>query len=247
MAQSRNWGVLSSFVSIAFLACSAVPHLRDLPMLFIDYRGLKYLAKIQDCWRFTRPFEPLTSEFLVGNAEENDVFLDIGAHVGIHAIRLAQEVSKVIALEPEPENYSLLYRNIFINNLSGKFIVLPIAISDRDGYAYLCLKTSSGAHTLEDSVNCRKRVKIITLRIDTLLKVLKVSKVDIVKIDVEGHENKVVNGMERLLNYNPPRILVIETKKDNTNLRESLIEKGYRVQVLDCWNSMCNYGFYMAK
>jgi len=106
---------------------------------------------------------------------------------------------------------------------------------------------SSGAHTLEDSVGCRKRIRVITLKVDTLLKVLRIGKVDVVKIDVEGHEDKVINGMKRLLNYNPPRVLVIETRRDNLSLRELIIEKGYRVQVLDCWNSTCNYGFYIVR
>jgi len=213
--------------------------------MYIDFNRFKYYARIQDYWRFTKPFEPLTSEFLARNAEENDIFLDIGAHIGIHTIRLAQKVSKIIALKPE--NYSFLYKNVLINNSSDKVIVLPIAASDKDGYAYLCIKPSSGAHTLEDSASCRKRTRVITLKVDTLLKVLKISKVDVVKIDVEGHEDKVINGMKRLLSYNPPRILVIETRRGNLSLRELIIEKGYRVQVLDCWNSTCNYGFYMVK
>jgi len=215
--------------------------------MYIDFNRFKYYARIQDYWRFTKPFEPLTREFLARNADENDVFLDVGAHIGIYAIKLAQRVLKVIALEPEPKNYSFLCKNVLINNLSYKVIALPIAASDKDGYAYLCIKPSSGAHTLEDSISCRKRTRVITLKVDTLLKVLKVSKVDIVKIDVEGHEDKVINGMKSLLSHNPPRILVIETRRDNLSLRELIIEKGYRVQVLDCWNSTCNYGFYMMR
>jgi len=247
MRHLRNGIVLSSLLSIAFRVCSTIPLLRDLPIPFIDHKGLKYFAKIQDYWRFTKPFEPLTSEFLARNAEENDIFLDIGAHIGIHAIRLAQKVSKVIALEPEPENYSFPYKNILINNLSNKVIVLPIAASDKDSYAYLCVKSSSGAHTLEDLSNCVKTIKITTLRVDTLFRILNIKNIDIVKIDVEGHENNVVRGMNKLLSYNPPRVLVIETKRSNSSLREFLAELGYKVVVLDCWDSTCNYGFYMVK
>jgi len=223
------------------------PLLRDLPVTLTDSEGLKYRVRVQGLWRFSRPFEPLTSKFLISNVDESDTFLDVGAHIGIYIIKLAQRVSKVIALEPEPENYSFLYKNVLINNLSDKVIVLPIAASDRDGYACLCIKMSSGAHTLEDSVSCRKRIRVITLKVDTLLKVLGIGKVNIVKIDVEGHEDKVINGMKRLLSYNPPRILVIETRRDNLSLRELIIEKGYRVQVLDRRNSTCNYDFYMIR
>ena len=91
-------------------------------------------------WRFAKPFEPLTYNFLMKNVRKNDVFLDVGAHIGIYTVKLARKVSKVIALEPEPKNYSFLRRNIFINGVNNKVIALPIAASDNDGYADLCVK-----------------------------------------------------------------------------------------------------------
>ena len=66
---------------------------------YVDLYGFKYYVRIQDHWRFTKPFEPLTNKFLARNATESDVFLGIGAR----------------RLEPEPENYSFLYRNIHMN------------------------------------------------------------------------------------------------------------------------------------
>jgi len=96
-------------------------------MRFIDFYGVKLLAKLQDCWRFVQPFEPLTHEFIVSHAKEGDIFLDVGAHVGIYAVKLARKVSKVIALEPEPQNYGFLYRNILVNGLGDKIIALPVA------------------------------------------------------------------------------------------------------------------------
>jgi FkbM family methyltransferase len=81
------------------------------------------------------------------------------------------------------------------------------------------VKSSSGAHTLEDLRNCVKTIKIATLRVDTLLRILNVKNIDIVKIDMEDHENKVISGMDKLLNRNPPRVLVIETQRSNLSLR----------------------------
>mgnify|MGYP000344834382 CR=1 FL=1 len=230
-----------------FAIYNKFPLLRNLPIIFVDAEGFRYHAEIQDWWRFAKPFEPLTREFLVKNAEENDVFLDVGAHIGIYTVRLAEIVRRVIALEPEPRNYRFLLRNVIINGVNDRVVVLPIAASDRDGYAYLCIKRSSGAHSLEEAKSCVKRVKVIIMNIDTLLRILNVDRVDMVKIDVEGHEDKVVKGMTNLLDRNPPRVIVLETKKENLNLRSYLVEKGYRYTVLDCWDSTCNYGFYLVK
>jgi hypothetical protein len=41
--------------------------------------------------------------------------------------------------------------------------------------------------------------------------------------------------------------LVIETRRENSGLREFLARLGYRVLMLDCWSPTCNYGFYLVK
>lgn len=52
-------------VSRILTLCERLPLLRDLPVMFIDSEGLKYYAKVQDWWRFAKPFEPPTSKFLI--------------------------------------------------------------------------------------------------------------------------------------------------------------------------------------
>ncbi len=231
-----------------FAVYSKFPLLRNLSIVFVDAVGFRYYAEVQDWWRFAKPFEPLTHKFLVKNAEDNDVFLDVGAHIGIYTVRLARRVAKVIALEPEPRNFNFLLKNIANNGIDNKVDAMPIAASDRDGYAYLCITKSSGAHSLEDLGTCAEKVKVVTLRIDTLLRILNMDGVDIVKIDVEGHEDKVLNGMSNLLICNPPRILVVEITRKNTDLLEFLAERGYKNILLDCWgSSVCNYGFYLVR
>jgi len=241
------YNILLRRLNIIFGFLSNIPYIRDFPLIFIDEEGFKFYARIQDWWRFSTSFEPLTYKFLTSNTESSNIFLDVGAHIGLYTIRLARRVSKVIALEPEPQNYALLYRNIVMHGLNHKVLVLPIAISDKNGYAMLCVKASSGAHTLEGEVNCKKESRVLSLNIDTLLKLLNINRADVIKIDVEGHESKVINGMHRLLHSRPPRILVIETRRENSELREFLARLGYRVLMLDCWDSTCNYGFYLVK
>jgi FkbM family methyltransferase len=226
---------------------SNIPYIRDFPLIFANEEGFRFYAKIQDWWRFSKSFEPLTYKFLTSNTESSDIFLDVGAHIGLYTIRLAEKFQKVVALEPEPQNYTLLYRNVVMYGLNNKVLVLPIAAPDKNGYAILCIKISSGAHTLENNINCKRKMKILSLKIDTLLRLLNIDRTDVIKIDVEGHENKVINGMYRLLHFHPPRILVIETRRENSELREFFARLGYRVFMLDCWNSTCNYGFYLVK
>ena len=52
---------------------------------------------------FNELYESLTYEFLMKNVEEDDVFLNIGAYIGLYAVRLALKVLKVVPLEPHPK------------------------------------------------------------------------------------------------------------------------------------------------
>ena len=165
----------------------------------------------------------------------------------MYAIKMSRRVSEVIALEPEPRTYSLLCRNILINSVSDKVIALPIAASDRDGYRDLCVTAETGGHILEDLRECMRKIKVVSLKVDTLLKKLNIDKVDVVKIGAEGHEDKVVAGMFELLNQSPPRILVVEIRRKNLNLLDYFTSIGYKITLLDCWLSSTNYGFYLVK
>jgi tRNA G37 N-methylase Trm5 len=136
----RYINVLLRKLNIIFGFLSNIPYVRDFPIVFIDEEGIRFYGKVQDCWRFSASFEPLTYRFLTLNVEKNDVFLDIGAHIGLYSIRLAQRVSKVIALEPELQNYGSLLRNILVNRLNNKILPLPVAASDKNGRAELCVK-----------------------------------------------------------------------------------------------------------
>lgn len=77
------------------------------------------------------------------------------------------------------------------------------------------------------------RVQAYTL--DTLLfNILRIDRVDIMKIDVEGHELEVIKGAQKLFQHNPTRLIVIETKRDSELFRILTEKYIYRlVSVLD--------------
>lgn len=120
---------------------------------------------------------------------DKNVVVDVGAHIGIHTIHLAKRAKLVIAIEPEPRNYMLLKKNLKLNKL-GNVLALPIALSDKNGYAYLSVASSSGAHALEpinreiSNVKYVDRIKVKTMTFDSLINYLKLNHVDLVKIDV---------------------------------------------------------------
>jgi len=130
---------------------SRVAGLTFLDKVVLKYRcshGYEFYARADDYWRFIDHFEPKTTVFMLRRVDENSIVIDVGAHIGIHTIHLAKRAKLVIAVEPEPRNYMLLKKNLKLNKLRN-VLALPIALSDKDGYEYLSVASSSGDHTLE--------------------------------------------------------------------------------------------------
>lgn len=150
-----------------------------------------------------RSYEPLETSFIRSRLRTGDVFIDIGANIGVHSLKAARIVGPlglVIAFEPEPYNFGLLRRNITLNGATE--IVKPInaAIGDEPGVARIYSSSSNfGDHRLYHSAeNERPFTDVIVNRLDAALLDLRVDRVDFIKIDVQGFEEKVVSGMAGL-------------------------------------------------
>src|SRR2546425_5251818 len=88
--------------------------------------------------------EPLvTRSFQVA---AGDVVVDVGAHIGRYALRAATKASQVIAVEPDPSNFSLLERNVRLNGFSN-VVLVPHALSSVPGTRALWLAASGNTGT----------------------------------------------------------------------------------------------------
>lgn len=173
--------------------------------------------------------------------EKNDVVVDVGAHVGIFALKSARRARLVIAVEPYPPNFELLKANIKINRLEN---VIPVnaALGSYNGEAQLYVATRSGWHTISYSrkndlqgaispiANKKLKVKIRTL--DSLIEELGIKKVNFIKIDAEGAELDILKDANNTFLKNAKIKVAVasyhlpeETKKINVFLRS----KGFRI------------------
>jgi len=169
--------------------------------------------------------EPELYSFLLEHAK--GTFVDIGAHVGRYTIRLADKSNKVIAIEPNPYNIQGLLMNIALNRITN-VDVLPIALSDEDKFLYtgtIGFREELANRTFESGqdaliVKCRKLDDII-------------ESADLIKIDTEGYEYKVLCGAIRIIRQTHPS-LAIETHekawnipKQVSQIEEFLTSNGY--------------------
>lgn len=86
-------------------------------------------------------WEPIETNFFKREIKENDIVLDIGANIGYYTLLFARQVGtkgKVYAFEPEPNNFSLLAKNVLINKYEN-VIYIDKAVSDINGSQKLFL------------------------------------------------------------------------------------------------------------
>jgi FkbM family methyltransferase len=141
-----------------------------------------------------------------------DTFYDIGAHVGfftIIAARLVGHLGHVYAFEPSPENLTALQHNLQLNALSN-VTVIPKAVSQRSGTEKLWLAQCPGGHTLAtigQPPDLKGSIMVETVTIDELIAAGLVTPPQLVKIDVEGAELQVLQGMTHTIQTWKPILL----------------------------------------
>ena len=134
--------------------------------------------------------------------------IDLGANTGIFTKIMAENSKHVYALEPEPENFRQLTKNMEpFDNVS----LYDYAASNTTGSGTLHLcNANPGMHRLYPSVYCPDgEVRVKTIRVDDLIieQEKGVEEIDFIKMDVEGFEYFVTLGMADLLRRDKPTIL----------------------------------------
>jgi FkbM family methyltransferase len=133
---------------------------------------------------------------------ENDIVIDIGAHIGSFTLYASKFVTtgKIYSFEPLPENYSMLIKNVKINNIQN-IKTYKIAISNYTGTSHLHLY--DGPHTGSSSLyerNSKKKIKIKTITLEKFIKENKIKQIDFIKIDCEGAEYDILfNAPDKVL------------------------------------------------
>ncbi len=137
--------------------------------------------------------------------EENSVFIDIGANIGLYTKHLSPLVNQVYAFEPVPFTFSMLFKNIEKFKLVNVELS-QIAISSRDGEAPIEVPIQGGARNYyraslevnDSTTSSQMKITVPTKTIDSLF-TGKTNEISFIKIDVEGHELSVINGAKEFL------------------------------------------------
>jgi len=189
-------------------------------------------------------WEPYETEVLLSLLREGSVFLDLGANIGYYTVLASKRCGaqgRVHAFEPEPVNFALLERNVGLNGCENVKLV-HAAASDVDGQAELYLSDfNQGDHRLYPSETGREHVGVRTVSIDSYFSGSPAA-VDLVKMDTQGCEARIVAGMSGLLAANRGRLaMIVEfwpfglegAGDDAASLIRRLEPFGFRVRQID--------------
>lgn len=170
----------------------------------------------------------------------NLVLIDIGSNIGAVSVPIAINGARVVSIEPQVTLVKQLIHNFEINSLEG-FIVLPIALDNVSSGQLRNLSIHSGnkgASSLYSKWNpgMRESISIMvpTYKFDSVVYPLLESEINngldfVVKIDVEGFENEVIEGMTKFIRENRP-LLILEHRPDLnvlTKWPEELTKQNY--------------------
>lgn len=154
-------------------------------------------------------WEPFETEVLLQTLKPDSVFLDVGANLGYFSVVVGAclgSAGRVIAVEPEPNNACLLRENLRLNGIESRVTVAELAFSDCESSASLYISRDNfGDHQLHDPGAGRPTVSIDCVRgADWLAD--HVTRLDLVKIDVQGSEFQAVAGLMPLLKTSLPEL-----------------------------------------
>lgn len=141
--------------------------------------------------------------------KSGDTVLDVGANHGVYALIAASLVGStgvVRAFEPQPRLCSLMAKSFRVNGFNHA-IAYNVALGDRDEPARLYIDSLSPGGA---SLFAGAERTSIDIEMRTLDRLLPDVDVDVVKIDVEGHEGVVFIGMEQAIDRSPNLKIIME-------------------------------------
>ncbi len=172
------------------------------------------------------------------------VAVDVGANIGYFSLlasTLVGPTGVVLAFEPDPVNYSLLKKNVRLNR-AANIRLNQTALSDTEEQLSLFIDShNKGDHRIwAPAGESRKRIEVNSTTLDTYL-----SKAGIVpsfiKIDVQGAEGKVLEGMKGTLCDSRLKSLIMEfwpaalrkCGTDPARMIQQISDAGFKIRVVD--------------
>lgn len=216
---------------------------RDVSFLFDDTFKIR-LCPDEGVSRLTFYFgtsEPDLFSFYDAFCRNGMVVIDAGANIGLHTLFIAKRIAplgKIFSIEASPKNFNRLMENVEGCALKNARCY-PLALGDTRGQAFIKEDVGDSSRSRISKHNSGVVVDMTCL--DEFCEKESIDRVDLMKLDVEGFELRVLRGGESLFSRGACRVLQIELDPNNltrqgcqeSKVEAWLFERGYR---LVAWN-----------
>jgi len=149
-------------------------------------------------------YEKYETNILLSQLNKNSVVVDVGANIGYYTLLAAKIAKKVYAFEPDKEAFEILKKNVEGNHLKNVVLFNKAVGSENKKVGVVRNKNNFGDSRVV------KGNDIECVRLDEVIK----EKVDLVKIDVQGYEIEVLEGMKNM------RVPILLVEIDQKNIKK---------------------------
>lgn len=194
----------------------------------VNRKGFKLALNPKDkvlspvIWKF-KSYEPEITAEVCKTLKNEDTFIDVGANIGWYtllAARLVGPKGRVLAIEPEPENYRFLRQSIELNGFKN-VTTLMLCASNESTTATLHIREPV-SHSLEIGEG-GSTMAVRTRTLDEIVGMCGLQSIDLCKIDVEGAEPKVLEGSTGLIQGRRIKRIICEWDKKRWTGKSSLL------------------------
>lgn len=188
---------------------------------------------------FGEAYEAEVTSFLLAVLRPGMVFVDVGANLGYYTLLGARGVGfegRVHAFEPAPVQFEHLSLNVRVNRLSN-VVLNDCALAEDDGEVKLFMSDgwNHGTHSMGQGVGGQRVCVVRCTSLDLYVASQGITRLDVVKMDVEGAELRVLRGGRRTIEQLKPQVVLFEASEvlarslgDSTReVKEFLESRGY--------------------
>nr|WP_242018292.1 FkbM family methyltransferase [Pseudanabaena sp. FACHB-1998] len=139
---------------------------------------------------------------------QDDLFVDVGANIGSYTVLASRVVgAKSIAFEPVPKTFNHLLQNVNINQINSLVDSVCCAVGKENG-SVIFSSDNDTMNKVVDEAYSGKSIEVPVKSLDDLLNTLQPS---VIKIDVEGFEEEVIQGALNILKCDSLLAIMLET------------------------------------